>query len=708
MLDAYTPCPGGSGKKIKFCCGDFLAELQKIDRMIEGEQYLACLKHIDRLLEQEPDRDRACLLAPKCALLRATEQYQAAKAAAATFLARHPDNQIALAESAMALSETDPKAALALVHRALRTAAGRLAHATYEAMGVTAGALLDAGLPVPGIALLQLQVDAHDDDEIANQMLTAVNRSTEIPLLLRVDSAPASCPDDASWKARFDAAIEPIGKGDWQTAAEQFDKLSAEVPDAPSVWKTLAVIRGELCDNDRAIAAWRKYAALRAAAPDGLDDAVEAEARAMFLAPDPLGDRVGILKIVFTVKDADRVQEAMSSSPTFRVVQVDPSQFTDGENPPPKAAATLLDRPMPASAEGLQLETLPRLLGQAMLFGRQTDREACLEVIGVAADEFTAARRAVLEAVGDAVEPAPQQEVIGHCSATRKILQADWKPPRDIKPEQLRLLFSEHHRDALLNRWPDVKLGILGGRSPRDAATDPALRVRVLAAILVVEHWASRMAGEVDFNELRARLGLPEQGLIDAKQTPIESLSSIRLARLDVETLSDEDLTKAYDQASAFAVLPAVRNFAKAIIERPSLEDADERLFAYAALARAEDDLNLAIEYVAEDRRHAESKKIGHTSWDLMELSFRFAQRNGAEAMRLVEHIQSRHIEEPGVGEALARMLLSVGLIRPDGSPTIEPEAEAMADAALDEPAGLWTPESAQPAAGGGKLWTPE
>ena len=58
-IDAYSPCPGGTGKKIKFCCGgDFLPELQKIDRMIDGEQYLACLQHIDHLMAHEPGRDR--------------------------------------------------------------------------------------------------------------------------------------------------------------------------------------------------------------------------------------------------------------------------------------------------------------------------------------------------------------------------------------------------------------------------------------------------------------------------------------------------------------------------------------------------------------------------------------------------------------------------------------------------------------------------
>jgi hypothetical protein len=76
-----------------------------------------------------------------------------------------------------------------------------------------------------------------------------------------------------------------------------------------------------------------------------------------------------------------------------------------------------------------------------------------------------------------------------------------------------------------------------------------------------------------------------------------------------------------------------------------------------------------------------------------------------------LEHIQSRHVEEPGVGEALQQMMIDVGLLHPDGTPVAMPEEEpAMAGAAepAAAPGGLWTPDSAQPGSGGGKLWTPE
>ena len=65
-IDPYSPCPGGTGKKIKFCCSDLHAELDKIQRMLEGEQRAACLEHIERSKANTPDR--ACLLSIKAML----------------------------------------------------------------------------------------------------------------------------------------------------------------------------------------------------------------------------------------------------------------------------------------------------------------------------------------------------------------------------------------------------------------------------------------------------------------------------------------------------------------------------------------------------------------------------------------------------------------------------------------------------------------
>ena len=709
-IDAYSLCPGGTGKKIKFCCGDFLAELQKIDRMIEGEQYLACLQHIDHLMAQGPSQDRACLLATKCMLLRVTDQREAARNTAATFLVRHPNNQVALAEMAILAAEANVQVALEMLMRAMRAANGDLAGRTYQAMGLVAGSLLHAGFPLPARALLQLQCDITEEDDRPAELLAALSQAVDVPVLLRDDAPLVPCPKDAPWSSRFDEAMQPAVLGDWTTAADRLAALAAEAPDSPVIWHNLAILRGWTADNLGCIEALRRYAAIRSRDEDGLEDATEAEAKAMFLSGDLLGDRMEVFKLLWTVKDAERAQEALLSSPRWWSVPFDPSRFSDGENPPPKGAYTLLDRPMPESAEGLTVQTTPRVLGHALLFGRQTDREARLEVMNVAADELANVNEMVREAAGDAVEPEPKQEAAGHWSASQKLLRAAWQPPRGVSPDQFRSLMTEHTRNAILNRWPELKLGVLDGRSAKDAAGDPACRARLLAAIFVIECWAENLPGAPDINELRTKLGLPALGPIDAAKNPIEDLPAARLSRVSLEGLSDHDLISAYFRATAFANRDASRKFALAIVERPSLADSSERLHAYSTLARNEEDVPRALVYVAEGRRATDAKKASHATWDLMELSLHFANRNGPEAMRLIEHLQKRHISEPGVAEMLTRMLVDVGLLNPDGTPAyLGPEAgePAMVAEAPAEPEGLWTPDSA-PTGGGGKLWTPD
>ena len=219
----------------------------------------------------------------------------------------------------------------------------------------------------------------------------------------------------------------------------------------------------------------------------------------MFLSDDPLGDRLDMLKLVWTVKDVERAQEAFLSSPRLRPLPFDPAQFSDGETPPPKAAYMLLDRPMPESAEGLSLETMPRLLGQALLV-RPADRPR-----GPAGSDGRGRRRASGgQRAWSAKRPAmpssrePKQEVVGHWSASQKLLRAAWQPPRGTSPEQLRALLdaAPTRRDSQPLARPEA------GRSrrPLAAAKPPATqayRVRLLAAILVLEHWSRAAAGPI-------------------------------------------------------------------------------------------------------------------------------------------------------------------------------------------------------------------
>ena len=48
-------------------------------------------------------------------------------------------------------------------------------------------------------------------------------------------------------------------------------------------------------------------------------------------------------------------------------------------------------------------------------------------------------------------------------------------------------MITDERRAMLLDRWPSLSLPLFAGKTPLEAAADPANRVRLLAAILVLE-----------------------------------------------------------------------------------------------------------------------------------------------------------------------------------------------------------------------------
>ena len=247
-IDAYSICPGGTGRKIKFCCGDLLGQLQQINRMLEGEQFVACLKHVEQVRQEHPDR--ACLLAIKGMLLREAGEVENAVANATEFVEKHPQNPAAQAESAIVTAAVEGgRAAMGPFQRAMAASADGIQNRVYEAMGTIAGVLLSEGELAAGRAMLQLQMAVAPDDEQPVEMLTELYRTGNVPLLFKDDPPMAPCPPDAPWKSRFEEAMTPMQHAHWQAAAEKLSALAEEVPDSAVLWRNLATVRGWLADS---------------------------------------------------------------------------------------------------------------------------------------------------------------------------------------------------------------------------------------------------------------------------------------------------------------------------------------------------------------------------------------------------------------------------------------------------------------------------
>ena len=708
-FDAYSPCPGGTGKKIKFCCSDLSGELEKIERMIEGEQYQACLSLVERLEQKTPGR--ACLMAAKGLMLRVVDRLEEAKTVAAEFLRLHPNNPIALAESAIVLAATEGGvAAMSPLQQSLAAVGGELPGRVYEMLGMVGQVLVLEGNFLAARAVLSLQATIEANDSRPIELLARMNLSPSIPPWVKDERWLADCPSDVPWRDEFRSAVAPVQKGQWSTAAEHLLALAEKAGDPPVIWRSLATLRGWAGDRAGSIEALRKYQTLGVP----LDDAVEAEALALSLADDPLGDRLDVLDLEFAAGDVEQLQLAMASSPRIVHVPVDLAAMAGDGEPPPKAVFAICDRAPLETADGAALGAIPRHLCQAALYGRQTDREARLEVIGVVADDLEQVKAILTGAGGSALGPLASEEVAEHVSATHELLHRKWRLPHDVSPEKYHELAAQYEKEALLGQWPKSRLGLLDGKSPEEAAGEERYRVRLLATVSLLEFWADGAGIRFDFNQLRTRLGLPLPEAIDPEQLPVERLPLARLARVVVEKLSDEALLAAYRRASGMNARAALGKLAQAIVDRPSLAGRDESLRAYSTLARLADRSDQALEYVDRARQAAEAAGRSSAPWDVAELSYRFERLEADEAGRVLRHLEAHHFREPGVVAAVQDLLVRYGLLRPDGTPVGPAAAPPQADAGIvvpgasaAEPGELWTPDGTSPAGEKPKIWVP-
>ena len=74
MADKYVLCPGGSGKKVKFCCKDLAPEIEKAMNLLEGQQRAAALQHLNRVIEKHGQQP--ALMDLKITALLEMQQFQ--------------------------------------------------------------------------------------------------------------------------------------------------------------------------------------------------------------------------------------------------------------------------------------------------------------------------------------------------------------------------------------------------------------------------------------------------------------------------------------------------------------------------------------------------------------------------------------------------------------------------------------------------------
>src|SRR5262245_17035364 len=474
-LDPYQPCPCGSGKKNKFCCGpEVLADLAKIDEALAGDQRLAALDLCNRLLEKKPDQP--AILVHKATVQLALNELDACRETVAHLLKVMPSSAAGLAISAiLACQEGKAEEAVDKLQSALENQQGQLLPVVYEALGIVSRTLNAIGEPLAAQTYAVFQAAASQGkDRNAVMNLLELESGGQIPLAVHgmtgMVPAPADGALSAAGIADFNAALKQADLGCWRAAAKSFEALAQKFPQEPAVWRNMAVCKLRVIDNAGAMAALRKFASLPAVPRD---DAVEAEALAQYLSDLSEVDTVPEITVTIAVTDAQALREQLLSNKRVQSIPFDPAQFREADEPPPLFVFLLLDREVPAHSASLSRDNVPKVLGEVLLYGKETDRSARVEFAAVKTADFESRLKHLRDVLGPLAGEKLGEEESGRMPAVSAALAINWRFPDDTPADVRRRMIREHRTQTLLSIWPNLPMGVLDGRSPRQSVGAP-------------------------------------------------------------------------------------------------------------------------------------------------------------------------------------------------------------------------------------------
>ena len=722
-IDSYSICSGGCGKKIRFCCGkDVVADFNKVITAIEGEQRLTALDKCNAAIDKHGFK--ACFASLKIDVQMQLGEVDQAKETMLEFRKAFPNNPVGLALSSLFLlgDETEESLEKAVEHlqRSVENAGeAEPPLAMVDAIRGVGLSLFRQGRLTAARAHLSLfnSFLPEPDPQISNLILKTVS-DDRIPLLLRQDYQLEACKEETEWKTEFNEIIQNASAGRWLKSIEELTDLDKKFPNQAAIARAIAILESRLGNASEMAAAWSQFADT-----DGveLDQAVEAEAISQLVDPTIEKGTLPVLIDEYEVTDVDGFTQQVAAVDQFVLIERKfPSR--DPESPPPKSAFLILDRKSPETGVGIKVDEIPTIDSQMLYYGRETDRQARIEVIiakNADYDEKTERLKTLLDGFID--KEVKNSEAVDHISELDNQLGWQWRFPDDTPPDHRQALIEKQRETIILEKWPDIPLAELDGETPRSCIGKDYYKIPILGAILLLELAESATRSEFfDCNPLREVLELPPRESIDpATVDGIEKLTLSQLDKLDVEKLEDKDLLAVFNFTGLCSSTIALKRSAIEITKRDFGEDSPVELpYVYGILARLEQDTDTAISYIRTARDM--TIKAGESPGILLvnELEILMERGRSDECASLFREIETRYMQDPAVSNEMMRVLMKFGIIGPDGRPQGSfaqdaggSEGQLVGTETESEDSGkLWTPDGGDSGGGSGesKLWVPD
>jgi Flp pilus assembly protein TadD len=713
-IDVYELCPCGSGKKLKFCCAGIIDEMTKINRLQANDQPRQALAAIEKLEKSNPENPWVGTVHGE--ILLSLGQIEEAQSRLEQLLKAHPDHPYVVSRAALVLLLNQGyRAAQPTILRAFQKCFTR----SPEHVGVLALTLFDV------MARSQFMMAARQYLTVAMRLLGEKSRENTFLALLKLDGDVRT-----PYPLRSVQNLHPYA-GDGPNAAEAnkatslakiacfgpagrtFTKIAELEPNNAELWRSAALCRAWDADEPGAAQAFHKAAAASA----NVEFAVECETFAQLLDLKHSSDRVLSTEVDIPVKSASRLLGLLEGNELYFPLPVEPEE---SEGPPVSGRWIVLDRAVAKESELGQnaFEALPSVVGTLTVYDALPEQnlDAAAIVTGFATPEFDARVADFEKLVADEItKPATRNE----------LTDAEVEPiARELAPYFRRKLFSaapESSQRAIQEGWwkhlvDDIwwnaPQAALDGKGPGAIAADPGFRVRLTAAVYVLDALSERLNGIVDIEAILARLGLqPLQSLSPAAAEPLSSLSPMQLQRLPIADLSDAQLVNVYRRAAVIGHRRFATRVLNEVVARPQcLEQiGPDRVFeGLLEIAHQDERLADAIAWAQKGREHAARSPQNFErlcKWTMMEFLLRAENPDDAELPNLYRTLHDYYA--PKVPE-VARMLEQFTAANAEKLSWLRSAELLVGSGAAPTSGGLWTPSgSSEPAAGSKKLWLP-
>jgi tetratricopeptide (TPR) repeat protein len=714
-VDTYAICPCGSGKKIKFCkCKDSVGELDRVLKMVEGGQVVPALDRLATILQEHPDA--AWALAIRGRLLLDLREYGSLDENADRFIRLQPSNPLALTQRAAAqLFQGKVDEATESILEALTESGRNVDSFVLDVASVLAYSLAQQGVFMTArvYATLAMTASGYEGGQTAVSVLRQMNSAPVISQLLKSNPTEIRRPSDVDWGERYDEAAALLQNNKVVLAQSKFESLRRSIPDEPAVLSgllTCAIWRG---DTD---AQSQLLAKLSACESLDFEERVRYRARAALVNPATPELSVEVIKFSAEIDKVDEIEMALAADSRYVALPADmlAGMRASEDDIAPRSGFQILDRDKPESLETLPpVDQVPEAIAVVFIYGKQTDREARIEVQDVRRENADDVRGRITAAIGDTQ--------LNEDSGSSLPLLVACQPPVAMirfqaKPAEAEKLQAELTTARMPRAIVSAPLPILGGKSLSDLTGDDSKLLERTAVMRIIDQYDSVASkGEGLIAQVYELAGLEPPPPIKPTDAEIETLAGEDLNRVDPTGLNPESLVYLLQRAQQISATLAVRRFAKRLIET----DLDEqqqpmKMLAYVTLVNASERTEDALATLEQAKAFAELHNLSSANLLLSEVGLRLSAGDGQGFQKAVETLSTRHGNEPEIMAQLQQLLMAYGLIGPDGAPRARPGAPAPAGA---QPAssGLWNPDGgsappAEPAAdggGGGKLWIP-